>query len=80
LAIPLFIKVCSFVGKTGAEEMVAALAAKGYHASLVHSVGAQDRTWYVVRLGPYTEWNSAAEVAARVAIAENVRPEIGPMR
>ena len=79
-AIPLAIKVCSFTGKASAEAMVTALAAKGYRASLGHSSGAGGRTWYVVKLGPYTEWNTASNVAARVAIAENVRPVIGPMR
>ena len=79
-AIPLAIKVCSFSGKASAEAMITALAAKGYRASLGHSSGANGRTWYVVKLGPYKEWNTASDVAARVAIAENVRPVIGPMR
>jgi hypothetical protein len=79
-AIPLAIKVCSFTGKASAEAMIAALAAKGYRASLGHSSGANGRTWYVVKLGPYKAWNTASDVAARVAIAENVRPVIGPMR
>ena len=60
--------------------MITALAAKGYRASLGHSSSANGRTWYVVKLGPYKEWNTASNVAARVAIAENVRPVIGPMR
>jgi cell division protein FtsN len=68
-AIPLAIKVCSFTGKASAEAMVAALAALGYRASLGHSSGAGGRTWYVVKLGPYKEWNTASNVAARVAIA-----------
>ena len=79
-AIPLAIKVCSFSGKASAEAMITALAAKGYRASLGHSSGANGRTWYVVKLGPYKQWNTASDVAARVAIAENVRPVIGPMR
>jgi len=78
--IPLAVKVCSFTGKASAENMIAALAAKGYHASLGHFAGAGGRSWYVVKLGPYTEWDTASNVASRVAIAENVRPEIGPMR
>lgn len=78
--IPLAIKVCSFTGKASAEAMVAALAAKGYSASLGHSSGADGRIWYVVKLGPYKEWNTASNDAARIAIAENVKPEIGPMR
>ena len=79
-AIPLAVKVCSFTGKTSAEAMIASLASKGYRASLGHSSGAGGRTWYVVKLGPYKEWNTASDVAARVAIAENVRPVIGPVK
>jgi SPOR domain len=79
-AIPLAVKVCSFTGKTSAEAMIASLASKGYRASLGHSSGTGGRTWYVVKLGPYKEWNTASDVAARVAIAENVRPVIGPVK
>lgn len=74
---PLAVKVCSFAGKSSAENLVAELDAKGYRASIMHSVGAHGRMWYVVILGPYKEWNSATEVAARVAVAENVRPVVG---
>ena len=76
-SLPLAVKVCSFASKSSAENLVAALDAKGYRASMIRSIGAHGRMWYVVMLGPYREWNSAAEVAARVAVAENVRPVVG---
>ncbi len=76
-SLPLAVKVCSFTSKFSAENLVAELDAKGYRASMVRSIGAQGRIWYVVTLGPYKEWNSAAQVAARVAVAENVRPVVG---
>jgi len=79
-AVPLAIKVCSFAGRASAETLVHALTSKGYHATLVQSVGALGRTWFVVKLGPYTEWNAASNDAAHIAIAENVRPVIGPMQ
>lgn len=79
-AVPLAIRVCSFEAKTSAENMVASLASQGYRASVVHSSGAQGRSWYVVEMGPYKAWNTASTVAAHVAIAENVRPLIGPAR
>ena len=78
--IPLAVKVCSFSSKASADKMVASLAEHGYQASLTHSIGADGRTWYVVKLGPYTEWDTASTVAAKVAIAENVRPMVGPLR
>jgi hypothetical protein len=79
-AVPLAIKVCSFAGRSSAETLVHALTSKGYHATLVQSVGALGRTWFVVKLGPYTEWNAASNDAAHIAVAENVRPVIGPMQ
>ena len=79
-AVPLAIKVCSFAGRSSAETLVHVLTNKGYHATLVQSVGALGRTWFVVKLGPYTEWNAASTDAAQIAIAENVRPVIGPMQ
>jgi len=79
-AVPLSIKVCSFAGRSSAESLVHALTSKGYHATLVQSVGALGRTWFVVKLGPYSEWNAASNDAAQIAIAENVRPVIGPMQ
>ena len=78
--VPLAIRVCSFEAKTSADNMVASLASQGYRASVVHSSGAQGRSWYVVEMGPYAAWNTASTVAAHVAIAENVRPLIGPAR
>lgn len=78
--VPLAVKVCSFSNKSSAEKMVASLAEHGYQASLAHSVGADGRAWYVVKLGPYSEWDTASTVAAQVAIAENVRPVVGPIK
>jgi cell division septation protein DedD len=78
--IPLAVKVCSFASKASADKMVASLAEHGYQASLTHSLGADGRGWYVVKLGPYSEWDAASSVAAKVAIAENVRPMVGPLR
>ena len=79
-AIPLAIRVCAFTAKASAQSMIDDLALKGYHATLAHGTGANGHPWYVVRLGPYTEWNTASTIASRVAIAENVRPVVGPMR
>jgi cell division septation protein DedD len=78
--VPLAVKVCSFSSKAAADKMIASLAEHGYQASLTHSIGADGRAWYVVKLGPYREWDAASTVAAKVAIAENVRPMVGPLR
>lgn len=80
IAVPLAIRVCSFSARASAQNMVDDLAIKGYRASMVRSKGAQGRDWYVVKLGPYTEWTTASDIAARIAIAEKVRPEVGPMQ
>lgn len=76
----LAVKVCSFSGKLSAESLASSLESKGYHASVVRAVGAQGRTWYVVTMGPYREWNTATTAAARVAVLANVQPVVGELR
>lgn|GEM_PF-6969772 len=78
--VPLAVKVCSFATKEGADNMIKTLDAAGFHASSFHSVGENGKSWYVVKLGPFTSWNDASAVATQVAIARNVRPMIGPAR
>jgi len=79
-AIPLGIRVCSFTSETSAQALIDDLALKGFHASMIQSTKTHGHPWYIVKLGPYTEWNTASTVASRIAIAENVHPVVGPMR
>jgi septal ring-binding cell division protein DamX len=79
-AIPLAVKVGSFAMKENAEGLVQSLKDMGYHPVMTHVSDPRGREWYVVKLGPYTRWNAASRAAARVSIAENVRPVIGPMQ
>jgi cell division protein FtsN len=78
--ISLEIRVCSFTSQSSARSMVDDLATLGYHANIVHAAGAHGRDWYVVKLGPYAAWDTASSIASHIAIAENVKPMVEPMR
>jgi hypothetical protein len=65
--------------KANAETLMQSLKDLGYRPAMSLYSDPHGRTWYVVKLGPYTRWNKASQVAARVSIAENVKPVIGPM-
>ena len=79
-AIPLAVRVGSFAVKGNAETLVQSLKDLGYRPAMSRYSDSHGRVWYVVKLGPYTRWNAASKVAARVSIAENVKPVIGPMQ
>ena len=79
-AIPLGVRVGSFAVKGNAEALLQSLKDLGYRPAMSRYSDSHGRVWYVVKLGPYTRWNAASKVAARVSIAENVRPVIGPMQ
>jgi cell division septation protein DedD len=79
-AIPLAVKVGSFAVKENAEGLMQSLKDRGYRPTISRSSDSRGRVWYVVKLGPYTRWNAASRVAARVSIAENLKPVIGPIQ
>jgi cell division septation protein DedD len=79
-AIPLAVRVGSFAVKENAEGLTQSLKDLGYRPVMSRWSDSRGRAWYVVKLGPYARWNAASRVAARVSIAENVRPVIGPMQ
>ena len=79
-AIPLAVKVGSFAVKENAEGLMRSLKDRGYRPIMSSCSDPRGRVWYVVKLGPYTRWNAASRVAARVSIAENLKPVIGPIQ
>jgi cell division septation protein DedD len=79
-AIQLAVRVGSFTVKANAETLTQSLRDMGYQPTLSRSTDIRGRVWYVVRLGPYTKWNTASAVATRISVAENVTPVIGPMQ
>jgi cell division septation protein DedD len=79
-AIPLAVRVGSFSMKENAEGLMQSLKDRGYRPMMSRSSDPRGRVWYVVKLGPYNCWNAASRVAARVSIAENLRPVIGPVQ
>ena len=78
-AIPLAVRVGSFSVKSNAATLMQSLRDMGYQPTLSPFTDARGRLWYVVKLGPYTKWNTASVIATRISIAENVTPVIGPM-
>jgi cell division septation protein DedD len=78
-AIQLAVRVGSFSVKSNAETLTRSLRDMGYQPTLSRSTDIHGRVWYVVKLGPYTKWNTASVIATRISIAENVTPVIGPM-
>jgi cell division septation protein DedD len=79
-AIPLAVKVGSFAVKENAEGLMQSLKDRGYRPIMSSCSDPRGRVWYVVKLGPYTRWSAASRVAARVSIAENLKPVIGPIQ
>jgi cell division septation protein DedD len=79
-AIPLAVRVGSFSVKENAEGLMQSLKDRGYRPMMSRASDPRGRVWYVVKLGPYNGWNAASRVAARVSIAENLRPVIGPVQ
>jgi cell division protein FtsN len=80
LTIPLAVQVGAFAVKSNAETLVQSLGDMGYKPVVSRSTDAHGHQWYVVRIGPYTKWNAASRVAARISMTEDVTPVIGPMR
>jgi cell division septation protein DedD len=80
LTIPLAVQVGAFAVKSNAETLVQSLGDMGYKPVVSRSTDAHGHQWYVVRIGPYTKWNAASRVAARISTTEDVTPVIGPMR
>jgi cell division protein FtsN len=52
----------------------------GYKPLVSRSTDTRGHHWYVVKVGPYAQWNAASRVAARISMTEDVTPVIGPMR
>jgi cell division protein FtsN len=76
----LAVQVGAFAVKANAETLVQSLGDMGYKPLISRSTDAHGHQWYVVRVGPYTQWNAASRVAARISMSEDVNPVIGPMR
>ena len=79
-AVPLAVKVSSFLVKSNADALMVSLRDLGYRPVMSHFTDTRGQLWYLVKLGPYSRWNTASAVATRVSLEENVRPIIGPMQ
>ena len=77
--ISLAVQVGSFLVEDNATRLAQSLKQLGYPAEIVQRLDARQRTWYVVRLGPYHKWDTASGVALRLASNQDLQPVVGPM-
>jgi cell division septation protein DedD len=80
LTVPLAVQVGAFAIKSHADTLVQSLGDMGYKPLVSRSTDTRGHHWYVVKVGPYAQWNAASRVAARISMTEDVTPVIGPMR
>lgn len=78
-AVSLVVQVGSFTVEDNATRLAESLRQLGYPAEIVQRTDSHQRLWYVVRLGPYREWNAASGVAMRLAANQELKPIVGPM-
>ena len=78
-AVSLVVQVGSFMVEENATRLADSLRQLGYPAEIVQRTDWRQRLWYVVRLGPYREWNAASGVAMRLAANQELKPIVGPM-
>jgi len=86
--VSLAVQVGSFLVADNANRLARSLQQLGYPAEIVSRLDSRQRTWYVVRLGPYHRWDAASNVALRLASNstslglasdEDLKPIVGPM-
>ena len=78
-AISLVVQVGSFTVEENAKRLADSLLQLGYPAEIVQRTDTHQRLWYVVRLGPYRQWNAATGVATKLALYQELKPIVGPM-
>jgi cell division septation protein DedD len=78
-AVSLVVQVGSFLVQDNATRLAESLRQLGYPAEIVQRTDSHQRSWYVLRLGPYRQWNAASDVAAKLAVNQELKPIVGPM-
>jgi len=75
----LTVQVASFRDRDRAERFAASLKRQGFGAASIDEVASADQTWHVVRLGPYQDWNSAAQVAEEIGRSYDLHCSVVPI-
>lgn len=79
-ALQLAVQAGSYSEKANAERLARLLQDKGYDATVTGRTDARQRTWHVVRLGPFGTWESASKVANELYASHNVDALVRPAR
>jgi cell division septation protein DedD len=72
----LVVQVATFQTKARADNMADALKRQGVPRISVMNASTQNETWYVVRTGPYPDWDSATQAAAVIDKAFSIRTQL----
>lgn len=75
----LAIQVASFTDRIRAQSFADSLKRQGFPALAVGAVKSGEQTWYSVRLGPYTDWDTASRAAAEVQRSYDVQTFVRPL-
>jgi cell division septation protein DedD len=77
--VQLAVQVGAFLDKANAEKLVERLKEEGYQPQIV-SAGHAPRSWSIVRVGPYHDWDQASEIAAVLTRDQASPAVVRPMR
>jgi len=75
----LTVQVGSFLDKSNAERLAARLRDAGYSPQLIASERA-GRLWHTVRVGPYSAWEDASQIADTLSRGEECKALVRPIR
>ena len=75
----LAVQVSSFEDRVRAQSFADSLKRQGFPTLPLRALQNEDRSSYTVRLGPYSDWDSAARVAADVQRSYNLQTYVGPL-
>jgi cell division septation protein DedD len=72
-ASQLAVQVVSFDDRIRAQSFADSLKRQGFPSLSLGTVKTGEQTWYSVRLGPYTDWDTASRAAAEVQRSYDVQ-------
>jgi DedD protein len=75
----LAVQVGAFIERADADKLAAQLKEEGYSPQIVQA-GQAPKQWNFVRVGPYHDWDEAAEVAAVLSRDQPTPAVVRPMR
>jgi cell division protein FtsN len=77
--VQLAVQVGAFLDKANAEKLAERLKEEGYQPQIVLA-GHAPRSWSIVRVGPYHDWDQASEIAAVLSRDQASPAVVRPMR